>query len=97
MFTILVRKPGKPNFQSRDLELMHGECGGGEIRIENPEDFNVWHLKCRRCGTREQIKVATNGSAAISMTAVDGSDRPVRAAGRKYFIAKRPVVAKRID
>ena len=97
MFTILVRMPMKENFQSRDLELSHGECGGGDIKIDNPDDFNVWHLRCKRCGTRERIEVSTNGSAAVAMTAVDGNDRPIRASGRKYFIRKRPVVAKRID
>jgi hypothetical protein len=99
MFTILVRTPEKINFQSRDLELTHGECGGGELRIENQDDLNVWNLKCKRCGMRERVKVSATGTAAISMTAVDGIDRPIQAPGRRLFFfgRKRRVMAKRID
>jgi hypothetical protein len=99
MFTIQVRMPGKMNFQSRDLELTHGECGGGELRIESHDDLKVWNLKCKRCGMRERVKVSASGTAAISMTAVDGIDRPIQAPGRKLFFfgRRRQVIVKRID
>lgn len=76
MFTIQVKEPKKPDFQASDLSLFHGECGGGAINKETSYP-DYWVLVCTRCHTKALVNVSAKGTAAISMTALDGKARPI--------------------
>ena len=47
-FTIGVEKKGKnEDFESKDLSLLHQECGGG--RLSANVNIKLWYLTCVRC------------------------------------------------
>jgi len=76
MFTIQVSKPVIEDFDARQLEMHHGECGGGKINFESHYDY--WKLFCSRCHVKNTVAVSTSGSSAIAMTSLDGKRRTIK-------------------
>ena len=82
MFTIKVLKPPIEDFTANLLSMRHGECGDSKISVlfENKQDRHSpnWTLICFRCHIKANIEVSTLGTAAISMTTLDGKKRTVQ-------------------
>lgn len=76
MFTIQVSKSVDKDFIAVQLEMRHGECGGGKIDHSSAND--VWVLKCSRCHVEARVDVSTSGSSAIAMTSLDGKKRNIK-------------------
>ena len=75
MFTIQVPKPVNEDFNADQLEMRHGECGGGKIKLTNEGDY--WVLNCSRCHVEASVAISTSGSSAIAMTSLDGKRRKI--------------------
>jgi hypothetical protein len=75
VFTIQVSKSVDPDFNATQLEMRHGECGGG--KLSRSEQYGGWHLTCSRCHVEATVRKSNSGSAAIAMTALDGKPRVI--------------------
>ena len=78
MFTIEVKKKDKDEkFSFEDLELFHGDCGGG--KIGQVYGSLVWWFTCERCSVKYTISTSSSEGkenlAMIAATAVDGQER----------------------
>ncbi|MBM4067299.1 MAG: hypothetical protein FJ266_16965 [Planctomycetes bacterium] len=90
MFTIQVSKPVNEDFDAEQLEMRHGECGGGKINLRFDSSNSRWDLTCFRCHVGTYVVVSTSGSSAIAMTALDGKRRTIE----KYSESCDDIVAE---
>jgi hypothetical protein len=89
--TIEVKKQEKDEeFKFEDLEMYHGDCYGGRIKIEVTEKREVfgqtsgrrkwltfYKLTCTRCGREIYLKKNSNSPADIIKTSIDEEERTI--------------------
>lgn len=75
----VVQKLPDEEFSWADLQLLHGECNGGRVKLDS-QVSRGWQLQCDRCHVLVQVAISEQGSATLMKTVTDGETRKIRAA-----------------